>query len=60
MTAPMITIGQIGTTTDINIMADTITMSTTVEISELNVMEMNAGETTIMGVPGPYLPAELA
>jgi type VI secretion system secreted protein VgrG len=54
MTAPMITIGQIGTTTDINIMADTITMSTTVEISELNVMEMNAGETTIMGVPGPY------
>jgi hypothetical protein len=57
ITAPMITIGSMGTTTDININGDTITMTMDVNImGELNAANLVAAEAEIMGVPGPYIP----
>lgn len=54
--APMITIGSVGTTTDINIMGDTINMTLDVNIGgDLNVAGiLNVlGEATIDGIPVP-------
>ena len=58
ITAPMITIGSMGTTTDVNINGDTINMEMNVSIKgELNVLgNLVAIEAEIGGIPGPYIP----
>jgi type VI secretion system secreted protein VgrG len=56
-----ITIGRIGTTTDILINGDTITMEVDVNVlGELNALNIVSAEAEIMGVPGPYIPVYVA
>jgi type VI secretion system secreted protein VgrG len=58
ITAPMITIGGMGTTTDIDITADMINMKMDVNImGEVNIAgNLVAAEAEIAGTPGPYIP----
>jgi type VI secretion system secreted protein VgrG len=59
ITAPMITIGTIGTTTDIMINGDMIGMQTALAMTGEVIIVGNLsvdGETELDGVPGPYIP----
>jgi type VI secretion system secreted protein VgrG len=59
--AMSITIGSMGTTTNIMINGDSITMEDDVNVmGELNAANLIAAEAEICGVPGPYIPVDIA